>query len=87
MHKYEQRIQKIEDISEEAIKIWIAQDSISNYLLEDLLRLTLPKVTEVGSQLGVHEVTVILLEPVDYRTIVEGANAWGELIARPVGPP
>ena len=32
-----------------------------------------------------HEVIVRLLEPVDYKTIVEEANAWGEFIERPVG--
>ena len=86
MNEDEQSIQKIEGISEEVVKTWIAQASVSNYLLEDLYRLTPPKVKEVDSQLVLHEVTVRLLEPVDYRTIAEEENAWGEYISRPAGP-
>ena len=37
-------------------------------------------MTEIKSQLIMHEVTVKLLEPVDYKTIVAEANAWGEFI-------
>ena len=68
------------------VKIWIAQSSVSNYLLEDLYRLTPPNVTLVKGQLVVHEVIVSLLEPVDYWTIRKEANAWGEYIARPSKP-
>ena len=49
MHEDEQSIQKIEGISEEVVKIWIAQAVVSNNLLEDLLRLTSPKVAELES--------------------------------------
>ena len=49
LHEDEQNIQKIKTISEEVVKTWIAQASISNYLLEDLYRLTPPKVIEVES--------------------------------------
>ena len=59
---------------------------ISSYLLEDLYRVTLPKMAEIKSQLVVHEVTVKLLELVDYKTIAAEANAWGEFIERPVEP-
>ena len=86
MHEYEHNIQKIEDICEEVVKIWIAQASGRNYLLGDLLTLTPPKVTKVESKLGVHEVTIRLLDLVDYRTIAEEANAWGEFIERSARP-
>ena len=43
-------------------------------------------MAEIKSQLVVHEVIVKLLEPVDYKTIADEANAWGEFIERPVGP-
>ena len=45
----EQSIQKIESTNEESIKIWVAQASVHKYLLEELLRLTLPKVIEIQS--------------------------------------
>ena len=43
-------------------------------------------MVEIKSQLVVHEVTVRLLEPLDYKTIVAEAIAWGEFIERPTGP-
>ena len=77
LHEYEQIIQKIEGISEEVVKTYIAKASVSNYLLEYLYRLTPQKVAEVESELAVHEITIRLLEPVDYWTIAEQENAWG----------
>ena len=49
LQEYEQRIQKIESIIEEVIKKWIAQDSVSNFLVEDLYILTPPKMAEIES--------------------------------------
>ena len=82
----EQYILKMEVIKEEDVKNWIAQASISNDIFEYLYKLTPPKVTELESQLDVHEVNVRLLEPIDYRTITGEGNAWGEYISRPAGP-
>ena len=82
----EKYIQNMEIIKEEDVKTWIAQASVINNLLEDLYKLNPPKVTEVESQLAVHEVTVRLLEPIDYRTISEEANAWDDYSSRPAGP-
>ena len=39
-------------------------------------------MAEIKSQLAMHEATVKLLEPVDYKTIAAEANAWGEFIER-----
>ena len=47
----EQIIQKIEGIIEEVVKKWIKQASVSNFLLEDLYRVTPPKMAEIESQL------------------------------------
>ena len=86
LHEDEQSIQKIEGISDEVVKTWIAQASSSNYLLEDLYRVTTPKMAKVESQLAMHELTVRLLEPANYQTIAEEENAWGECISRIAGP-
>ena len=86
LHEYEKSIHKIEGISEEVVKTQIAQAYVSDYLLEDLYILTPAKVTNVETQLAIHEVTMRLLEPVDYQTITEEANAWGEYISKPTGP-
>ena len=71
LHEDEHSIHKIEDIIKEVIKIQIPQAVVSNYLLEDLLISTPQKVIEVESQLGMHEITIRLLEPIDYTTINE----------------
>ena len=86
LHEDEKSIQKIEEISEEVVKTYIAQASISNNLIEDLYRVTPQKMVEVEPQPVMHEVIVRLLEPVDYRTIAEEENAWGEYISRLAGP-
>ena len=80
-------IQQIEGITEKVIKYWIAKASNKNFLLEYLYRKTPPKMAKIKSQLVVHEVTVRLLEPLDYKTIVVEADVWGEFIGIPVGPP
>ena len=73
-------------ISEEDVKRWLAQYAVNNHLLEYLYGLNPTKVTEVESQLAIHEVNVILMETIDYQTIAEEANERGEYISRPVGP-
>ena len=77
----------MEIVKEEYVNTWLAQASVSNHILEDIYKLTPPKVTKVESQLVVHEVNVRLLEPIDYRTILEEANAWDDYISRKTGPP
>ena len=62
----EQRIQKIKNIGEESIEIWVVQASVHKYLFEELLRQTSPKLREIESQLEKHEVTALFLETVDY---------------------
>ena len=42
-------------------------------------------MAEIKSQLVVHEVTVRLLEPIDYKTIAAEANPWGKLNEIPIG--
>ena len=64
----------------------VAQDAVSNFLLEDQLRVTPPKEAEIKSQLAIHEVTVRLLEPMDFKTIVAEAVEWKEFIGGSVGP-
>ena len=75
----------MEIIKGEDVKTWLSQASISNHRLEDLYNSTAPKLTEVESQLPMHEVTVMLLEPINYRIIKKEANAWDDYISRPNG--
>ena len=75
-----------EQVAEEKVlKNWVAQASISNCLLENLLRETPPKAVEIKSQLDVHGVTVRLLDPIDFKTIAAEADAWSEFIGRSAG--
>ena len=76
----------MEFIGEDDVKTWIAQALVNDYILRDLFRTTLEKVTGVESQLVVHEVTVQMMELVNYRTIVEEEDTWGEYVASLAGP-
>ena len=58
----------------------------NNCLLEDQLRVTAPKATEIKSQLAIHEVAVRLLEPTDLKTVAAKAAAWKEFIGELAGP-
>ena len=76
----------MEIINEEDVTNWVVQASASNYILEELYRTNLERVTHVETQLVVHEVIVQMLEPINYHTIAEEANAWGEYISTLDGP-
>ena len=82
----EQSIQKIENIGEEAIKVWVIQASVHKHLFEELLIHTSPKVKEIESQLSRHRMAARLLELIDYRVIREEAHAWSVFIKKLVGP-
>ena len=84
--KGEERISKLEAISEEDIRIWIIQDLGHKLLLEESLSQNVPKVKEIESRLSKHEVAVRVLEPVEYRVISEEAQAWDIFIKKPIGP-
>ena len=71
---------------EKEVKDWIAKASVSNFLLEDLYRVTPPKMEEIKTQLAVHEVNVRLLEPLEYKNVATEDDGWGEFIGRPSGP-
>ena len=53
-----QYFQKIEFVNKEDINTWVGLASVSNYILEDVCRSTLAKVTCVETQLEMHEVTM-----------------------------
>ena len=68
------------------VKGLVAQDVVSNFLLEYQLRVTPPKAAEIKSQLVVHEVTIRILEPMDFRTIVAYATTWKQFVDGLAGP-
>ena len=76
----------MEFINEEDVKIWIAKASVNNQILENVCKSSLEKVTHVETSLAMHEVTMQMLEPINYKTITEEANAWGKYISSLVGP-
>ena len=86
LHGDVQYIHKLEIINEEDVMTWVAEASVSNYILEDLYRTTPKRVTRVETQLVVHEVTLQMLESINYQTSAEGANAWGGYISSLAGP-
>ena len=76
----ELNIQQIKGLNEKIVKGLVAQAAVSNCLLEDHLRVTPQKVAEIRSQLAMHEVPVIILEPMDFRTIAANAATWKQLV-------
>ena len=71
---------------EKVVKNLVAQAMVSNFLIEYQLRVNPPKAAEIKSQLDIHEVTVRLLEPIDFKTIVGEADAWRKFIGGSTGP-
>ena len=76
----------MEVVNNEYVKNLVGKDFVRNHILEDVYRSTPEKATCMETQLVVHEVTVQMLEPINYKTIAEEANAWGEYISRLDGP-
>ena len=73
-------IQLVKGLNEKVVKGLVVQAAVSNFMLEDQLRVTPPRVVEIKSHLSIHEVTVRILEPMDSRTIVADATAWKQFM-------
>ena len=76
MQEYELDIQLIKSLSEKVIKSVIAQAAVSNFLSEDQLQVTPPRVADIITQLSKNEVTVKFLEPRYFGIISSDAMAW-----------
>ena len=63
--------------NEEDVNTWVGQASVNNYILEDMCRSALEKVTCVESPLAIHELIVQVLDPINHKTITEDANSRG----------
>ena len=66
-----QHIQKMEVVNKEDVKTLVGKDFVRDHILEDVYRSTLEKVTDVETQLGMHKVTMQMLEPRNYKSIIE----------------
>ena len=69
----ELNIQLVKGLDAKVIKSLVAQAAVSNCLLEDLLRVTRARVSDIKGQLAKHEVTVRFLEPTEFETIASDA--------------
>ena len=76
MQEDELNIQLVKGLNKKVVKGLVAQAATINCLLEDQLRVTPQRVVEIKSQLSTHEVTVIFLEPTDFKTIAIDDVAW-----------
>ena len=54
-------IELIKGLNEKVIKSMVAQAAVSNFLLDNQLRVTAPRVADIKTQLSKHEVTVRFL--------------------------
>ena len=73
-------------LNEKVIKNMIAQAAVSNFLLEDQLRVIPSRMADIKAQDSKHEVTVIFLEPAEFEIIFSDAMAWKQFIAKLNGP-
>ena len=69
-------IQLVKGLYAKVIKSLVTQATVSNCLLEDLLRVTPARVADIKGQLAKHEVTVRFLEPIEFKTIASDASTW-----------
>ena len=73
-------IQLVKNLDEKVLKTVIAQEAVSNHLLEDQIRLIPSRVSNIKSQVAKHEVTIRFLEPSKFETIGADANIWKQFI-------
>ena len=62
------------------INILESQAAVSNYLLEDLLRVTPVIVSDIKGQMSKHEVTVKFLEAIEFETTASDASSWKQFV-------
>ena len=79
-------IQLIKGLNEKVIKSMVAQAVVSNFLLEDHIRVIPPRVADIKTQLSKHEVMIIFLEPTDFGIIASDPIAWKQFINELTGP-
>ena len=61
--------------------------SVKYYIIEDMCKEATEKVTRIEMKLEIHEVTIQVLQPINYKTIAKESNAWGSsvsILARPI---
>ena len=63
----------------------IAQATVSNFLLEDQLRILPARMADIRAQASKHEVMVRFLEPTEFEIIVSDTKAWKQFIAELIG--
>ena len=54
----------------------VGQDSINAYVMEYICKDTTEGVEHIETQFSVHEVTLKVLEPIQYKAIDEEAKVW-----------
>ena len=79
-------IQLIKSLNERVLRTIIAQEAVSNHLLEDQLRFIPSKMASIKDQVAKHEVTIRFLEPSEFETIVIDAHISKDLINEVVEP-
>ena len=76
----------VKGLNEKLVKYLVAQGKVSNCLLEDHLRVTPQRVAKIKSQLSIHEVAVIFLEPTNFKIVAVDVVAWKQFVDGLAGP-
>ena len=62
------------------IKSVIPQAAVSNFILEDQIRVIPARMADIKTQASKHEVTIWFLEPTEFEIIVSDVVAWKQFI-------
>ena len=73
-------IRLVKGLDEKVLKTIIAQEIVSNHILEYQLHLIPARVENIKSQASKHEITIRFLEPSGFETIAIDANVWKKFI-------
>ena len=79
-------IRKVDDFTEEDIHHFVSKFSVDAYLFENMFKAATKELACLEMQLSIHEVTLQVLEPIKYKTIIEDVDAWTSYMARMEGP-
>ena len=79
-------IRKVDDFTEEYIHHFVGNSYVNAYLLEHMCKVAAEELTRLETNMSIHEVTLQVLEPIKYKTIVEEANAWTTYVSILAGP-
>ena len=82
----EEKLQHIKALDHQVLRSEVDNSSISVQLLEDQLRLSVPRIEAIKNQAAKFEINIQFLEPCTFERIASEALAWKKFMNTQVGP-